>query len=253
MRSLLDRVVCGVDRSDAGLVAAAAAARLTADAGELTLVTVHDAGLDVGAGFALPEDDEATGAADAAALARAAAAAGRPVESRLLAGDPFHTLLAEIERCDASLVVVGTHDRSRAVGIALGSVSTHVLHDAPCSVLVAREVDPSAWPRAIVAGVDGSPESAAAAAAARVVADRTGASLRVVVAAGDPHADVEAAALQAPDVERLPGRALDELHDLSEAADLLVVGSRRLRGLHSLRSVSERIAHEARCSVLVAR
>jgi nucleotide-binding universal stress UspA family protein len=35
--------------------------------------------------------------------------------------------------------------------------------------------------------------------------------------------------------------------------DLLVVGSRGLQGLRSLGSVSERVAHEARCSVLVVR
>jgi nucleotide-binding universal stress UspA family protein len=34
---------------------------------------------------------------------------------------------------------------------------------------------------------------------------------------------------------------------------LLVVGSRGLQGLRSLGSVSERVAHEARCSVLVVR
>jgi nucleotide-binding universal stress UspA family protein len=35
--------------------------------------------------------------------------------------------------------------------------------------------------------------------------------------------------------------------------DLLVIGSRGLQGLRSLGSVSERVAHEARCSVLVVR
>jgi nucleotide-binding universal stress UspA family protein len=35
--------------------------------------------------------------------------------------------------------------------------------------------------------------------------------------------------------------------------DLLVIGSRGLQGIKSLGSVSERVAHEARCSVLVVR
>jgi fatty acid/phospholipid biosynthesis enzyme len=35
--------------------------------------------------------------------------------------------------------------------------------------------------------------------------------------------------------------------------DLLVVGSRGLQGFRALGSVSERVAHEARCSVLVVR
>jgi nucleotide-binding universal stress UspA family protein len=36
-------------------------------------------------------------------------------------------------------------------------------------------------------------------------------------------------------------------------ADLVVVGSRGLHGLKSLGSVSERVAHDARCSTLVVR
>ena len=48
-------------------------------------------------------------------------------------------------------------------------------------------------------------------------------------------------------------KALDVLEVASETADLIVVGSRGLRGLRALGSLSERIAHEARCSVLVVR
>jgi nucleotide-binding universal stress UspA family protein len=47
-----------------------------------------------------------------------------------------------------------------------------------------------------------------------------------------------------------PAQALVEA---SREADLLVVGSRGLRGLKALGSVSERVAHEASCSVLVVR
>jgi nucleotide-binding universal stress UspA family protein len=39
----------------------------------------------------------------------------------------------------------------------------------------------------------------------------------------------------------------------SGIADLVVVGSRGLHGLKALRSVSERVAHQAECSVLVVR
>ncbi|MEX2210983.1 MAG: universal stress protein [Gaiellaceae bacterium] len=45
----------------------------------------------------------------------------------------------------------------------------------------------------------------------------------------------------------------EELHLLSEESDLVVVGSRSLRGIRSLGSVSERVAHESLCSVLVVR
>jgi nucleotide-binding universal stress UspA family protein len=46
-------------------------------------------------------------------------------------------------------------------------------------------------------------------------------------------------------VSRLVEAAMD--------ADLLVVGSRGLHGIKALGSVSERVAHEAKCSVLVVR
>ena len=36
-------------------------------------------------------------------------------------------------------------------------------------------------------------------------------------------------------------------------ADLVVVGSRGLHGLKALGSVSERVAHQARCSTIVVR
>jgi len=39
----------------------------------------------------------------------------------------------------------------------------------------------------------------------------------------------------------------------SETADLIVVGSRGVRGIRALGSISERLAHEASCSVLVVR
>jgi nucleotide-binding universal stress UspA family protein len=39
----------------------------------------------------------------------------------------------------------------------------------------------------------------------------------------------------------------------SANADLVVVASRWLHGLKSVRSVSERVAHEARCSTLIVR
>jgi nucleotide-binding universal stress UspA family protein len=249
---LFARVVCGVDPSEAGEVAARVAGRVTDPNGSLRLVSVDDSSLAVHAGWQAP--------AVAAELLREAQAAlerGRieaipahAVELRLHEGDPRRCLLAEIEQAEATLVVLGSHGLARAVGIALGSVATHLLHEAPCSVLIARNAG-TAWPQSVTVGVDGSAESAAAFAVARELAGHLGVSLRAVAAAGERHVDVAAARAIAPELEELPGKAVDELHELSESTDLIVVGSRGLKGLHALGSVSERVAHDALCSVLV--
>jgi nucleotide-binding universal stress UspA family protein len=254
--TIFERVVCGVDGTEAGATAARAAARVTEPDGSLVLVSVNDPSIAVHAGWAMSQvaDELAREAHAALERGEAEATGGHRAETRLLKGDPLHCLLGEIERDAATLVVVGTHGHTRASGIALGSITTYMLHDAPCAVLVARgDVDLDEWPRSIVVGVDGSDESAAAYAAANQLADGLGSEVRAVVATEEGRADVQAARGIAPDVEEHDARATDVLAVLSERADLLVLGGRGLHGLRALGSVSERVAHDARCSVLVVR
>jgi nucleotide-binding universal stress UspA family protein len=220
------------------------------------LVAVEEYRLAVHAGFRMAPVAEqlATESSRAARDALERAGAFHEAETRLHEGNPLDCLRDEIDRLDATLAVVGTRGQSRAAGIALGSVTTHLLHEAPCSVLVAREPrDLLEWPRRILVGVDGSPGSAAALAAAETLAARHDAVLRPLVATREPFVDLERARAVAPGVEEHDETVLHTLHVLSEDADLLVVGSRGLRGIRALGSVSERIAHEARCSVLVVR
>jgi nucleotide-binding universal stress UspA family protein len=134
------------------------------------------------------------------------------------------------------VLAVGTNGVGRIAGIVLGSVATHVLHHAACSVLVARLRSPEAepWaPRTVVVGVDGSPEAEAALEAARALESRLGSGLSVV--------SVESR------------RPAHQLVEAARDADLLVVGSRGVHGARALGSVSEQVAHEAACSVLVVR
>ena len=253
---IFERVLCGVDDSDAGADAAWIAARVVGQDSSLVLATVHDPSLAVHAGWmGTPVASELAEAARHA-IERGLAEAGPldAVETRLLEGHPLDALQREIARVGATLVVVGTHDHSRAVGIALGSVATHLLHEAACSVLVARPPnDRRTWPQTIVVGVDGSRGSEAAFEAATGLAARLGATLRSVVATKEPFVELETARELAPGLETIDETAVHALHVLSEETDLLVVGSRGLRGIHALGSVSERIAHEALCSVLVVR
>ncbi|MDQ3867105.1 MAG: universal stress protein, partial [Actinomycetota bacterium] len=168
-------------------------------------------------------------------------------------GEPVAVLLREVEAEQATLVAVGSHGRGRAAGMLLGTVAARMLRDAPCSVLVARAArDPETWPRSLVAGVDGSAESAAAFGVARFVADRFGGSIRAVAASAD-HFEREAAQAVTSELEEQPGRAVDVLATASDSADLVIVGSRGLHGLKALGSVSERVAHQARSSVLLVR
>jgi nucleotide-binding universal stress UspA family protein len=54
-------------------------------------------------------------------------------------------------------------------------------------------------------------------------------------------------------IERDAHAAVAALRDASREADLLVVGTRGLRGLAAVGSVSERVGHHAPCSVLVVK
>jgi nucleotide-binding universal stress UspA family protein len=57
----------------------------------------------------------------------------------VIEGRPAEVLVEEAERLDADLIVVG-NVRMQGPGRILGSVGNHVVHHAPCSVLVVKTV-----------------------------------------------------------------------------------------------------------------
>jgi nucleotide-binding universal stress UspA family protein len=249
------RVLCAVDDSAAGVVAARVAAHLTLPDGVLTLVSVDDTSPAPRVVYPSPVAPTANGPHAARALEAAAAEAEafHGLWPRRLSGAPVRRILEEADERDATLLVIGSHGYRRAVGFAFGLVGSHLLHEARCSVLVAQaERDPRLWPNSVVVGVDGSAESCRAAAVGRDLAARHGATLRLVGCTGG-HLDREALERVGVDVELLRGRPVEVLHRLSEAADLVVVGSRGLHGVRTVGSVSERVAHRSSCSVLVVR
>ena len=275
--SVFERIVCGVDGSEAGFEALRQAKRLVVHEGRLAAVTVSDLSSAVQAGWSresivagLQREAAATKAEAELELRELADA-----EALVVDGSPAQTLLAQAREEQATLVAVGSHGRSRAAGIILGGVATTLLHEAPCSVLLARPpVDSDLFPYSIVVGVDGSPESLAAARVAEELAVRLGASLRLVAATGGKPVDVEglvglrsrepalarvgggaprSAMVRVPALEWSRETPLDALLAASAHADLLVTGSRGRHGFAGLGSVSERLAHRARCSVLVVR
>jgi nucleotide-binding universal stress UspA family protein len=237
--AVFDRVVCGVDGTDAGFEAARQSARLVAPGGWLEVFS------------AAPRVARQREAGET--IRRAAAIAGSRAESRLVDGPPLQSLLQELKEKQATLAVVGTHGHRRLYEIMISGVGGELLHDAPCSVLIARQpLTDALFPRAIVAGADCSPESDRAVAAAEYLADRFGVPLRVITALRGKCVDPASARAPASTevFEEHPVRALVRG---SMDADILVVGSRGLHGIKALGSVSERVAHQAACSVLVVR
>jgi nucleotide-binding universal stress UspA family protein len=250
---IFDRIVCGIDESGTALEAARQAERLRDPLGKLHLAAVVETSAAAHAGWAMGQvlvelDRTAHTSLDTAV------AEVHPASSLLVRGDPVRTLLEVIAEHGATLVAVGSGGHHRAVGIMLGTVGTRLLHEAPCSVLIARAVDlDHEFPARIVVGVDGSPPSLAAAAVARSIADRFGSELDIVTATGGHRVDLDAVHELTPYAIHDPGKPVDALVGLAEGADLVVVGSRGLHGLEALGSVSERVAHRAPCSVLVVR
>jgi nucleotide-binding universal stress UspA family protein len=225
-------IVCGVDGSRPGREAARQAALLTDDGAALTYAAISwEQGEGATAVATLShrhaheclrqaqQDARELGIRPALVDDRSPDAAGRLME--LASGQ--------------DLLVLGIQGHSRAGGIMVGSAASAALHRSPVSVLVTRRPPEGIdFPSRIVLASDGTPMSDAAAEHATQIMAVTGTEPVILDAPGPPHRAVADAA-----------RDFD--------AALVITGSRRLTGLPALRSVSERIAHAAPCSVLVVR
>lgn len=232
--SIFGRVLVGVDASPESVEAARQAAIL-ATAPVMLLAAYDLTQTIVGAGMApapvVPLDEGPFRERAEEALEHARQELGSEPAGKIARGRAWEVLLDEIAGEHITLVAVGSHGAGRAKGILIGSTATELVHKAPCSVLVARK-PLKAFPSSIVVGVDGSKEAAVADAVAGAIAERFGAQLERL--------------------ENLP-HPVSGLVDAAIEADLLVIASRGLHGIKALGSVSERVAHEARCSVLIVR
>ncbi|HET9328037.1 MAG TPA: universal stress protein [Candidatus Eisenbacteria bacterium] len=63
---------------------------------------------------------------------------GFSTEGRVLSGDPRETLVQEALATHADLIVAGSHGRTGIAKLMIGSVSSHLVTHAPCSVLVVK-------------------------------------------------------------------------------------------------------------------
>jgi nucleotide-binding universal stress UspA family protein len=260
------RVVCGIEPGGAGVGAARRAARVAPDGAPLVLVGAADIGaaamgqplggdidmgpMPIGPYMSL---DDLEGAVRSDLERAEVALTGRSgVAIRVEVGSLAPAL--DDAAGEDALLALDAPEEGRIVGIIDGDPATWLMHHSARPILLSRGgEDPGDFPRVVVAGVDGSPHSAVAAEAAAEIAARRDAELRLVVGKGGDRRAVDALR------ERLGAHELIEddrnaVHALTGAGgDLIVVGSRGLHGLRALGSVSERVAHSAKASVLVAR
>ena len=222
-------------------------------------------------------DVETEGEAALARVARIAADVGIQAPTRLVAGEPEAAIVEEAREHDVDLVAVGPDAGVLGGAIRVGRVAAHVIREAPCSVLLAREAGPT-FPQRLACGIDGSEGSVTTAGLAAEIAAACGAELRLLhvipVFRGDnaewtldedepspPDIEPSVHAAVAHGVVPVREMAMGRPESAIVAAatrddtDLVVVGHRGLGGVARalLGSVSEHVTTHARCSVLVAR
>jgi nucleotide-binding universal stress UspA family protein len=251
-RSVFDRIVCGLDGSPLAVEAVRQARILLSHEGRVELVGVFEPPLVGYLPYAAPLHVENVRDAWAQTYWDAVALCPEGRRVWLPDGMPARRLLDHVARTTATLVAVGAPRHHRAVGAVRGDVATSLLHRSPASVLIARPaINEKRFPRLVLVGYDGSPSAGSALDVAREIAERFDAELRVI-AAGE-EVVLGCADVDGITIERDAHAAVDALRDASREADLLVVGSRGLRGLAAVGSVSEQIGHDAFCSVLVVK
>jgi nucleotide-binding universal stress UspA family protein len=211
-------ILCGVDGSRVSAEAARQAAILAAAGARLTLLGVAWEERRAWSARATHDPHRLAAALETARLeARSLGVAPdvRLVESR----EATHVLLTHA--ADHDLLVLGASPPSRATGSLAGNTATAAVHSAPVPVLLARRPpDGVAFPSSILAAIAGMPSIAGVTTTAARLGSAYGARVSFVSAAGE--ALVAAAA--------------------SVGATLVVVGG-----------VSDSLAREAPCSVLVLR
>lgn len=249
--SLFAHLLVGIDSTPESLVGAAQAGVLRAPDGHLVLLAVVERHLAAHAGLAAADAEDHLVADTRTDLERARGLVDAD-ETLLRSGHLVELLFTECVRRGATLVAVGVRPHRRLAALTFGGNDVEALHDAPCSVLLARPGWGPSKPERIVVGVDGSPESRTAEAAARSLAGRLGCAIVPVVGLAD---DVDLDVLRAERTDALldPGRLVGAVTRASSKGSLVVVGSGGERGRRWGGSVAEQVAYGARCSVLVVR
>jgi nucleotide-binding universal stress UspA family protein len=256
-------ILCAVDGSRGSRAAIHQAVCLCEPGAKLHFVAVHH---EVGSGPSAQADLSEMHARavldEAASIAR-----GGELEtsiSLLRGAESSDLLLAEAAGHD--LLVAGCHGGSRPGGMMLGSTATQLAQHAEVPLLIARRtIDADNFPQSALLATDGSDDSLAPARVATRLAKARGSALRLVYVPDGRRAEryrevlkqqalIELVTGCSPKIAEDSGHVADRICEEAKGyrASMVVIGRRGLGGVKALGSVSERVAHRAQCSVLVA-
>ena len=166
-----------------------------------------------------------------------------------------------------SLLALGAPSMSRMAHLLLGGVTSTAVHRLPTSLLIARQPPRGvAFAERIVVAGDASADSDTLLDFGIGLALARNAELLLIHAAGaESRFQPTRLGSQAERIGRslghrggvsvVPGRPERVIIEAAEEAEasLIVISSRHLKGPRALASVSERVVHDAPCSVLVVR
>jgi len=253
-------VLCAIGREE-GLAAVEQAAKLAGPAGRVTLLMVTsyrlagDRGAAIGPERAKEILDRAVAILEDAGVSYAVEVDPQAPPSNVVLG--WST--------GRDLLAIGAPAASLLTGTFIKGVSEVALDAFTTPLLLARPAAGNAFAEHIMVASDGLEDSDEIVDIAGQLARRHGAGLTLFHALGGrTHKHSERIEQQSERLQREAPGAIDvKLHDGGGAhaaivdsaaevgASLVVMGSRRLRGLRALGSVSRRVAHEGQCSVLL--
>lgn len=251
-------ILCGVEGNESSTEAARQAIGLAAAGADLQFIAVYTS-FELGPEYAREKLEESL--EEAAEMARDA---GVSASTELAEGRyAVDVLLPEGAKHD--LLVLGTHEHSRAAGIVRGSTASEAAHETEHPLLIARRPDDGGgFPGRILVASDGSPGSWAPLRVAAGLASAHDSELEVLHVVDGKHpdgprevesqlADVRELTGTEPRLSQPEGHPTTEIVDAAKSseASLIVCGRRGLRGIKALGSVSERVVHHAECSVLL--
>jgi nucleotide-binding universal stress UspA family protein len=204
------------------------------------------------------------------AAAAAAARQGVEMEYRILHSiSPFADIVAEAEKLNPQLIIIGRYGRTGLTRLFMGSIAARVIGLSPINVLVIPREDSLAFQRLLIAS-DGSSYSDAALMEATAMAARAGSELLGVAVAREEGEisetrEILQRMLTAANREGVSfqgispqGLAADEgiiQVALENRVDLIIMGSHGRTGFKRLfmGSVTERVIGHTPCPVLVVK